>query len=207
MNRQRLSHKRDFDNRPRALDKMTDDELIDEKIAVQKALLYLESVHGRPANKEDRNLARPIYDRYRILKRMITKAQPGSAGNELATIHEDETMNFITPFTSQISEVESEVSLVESEKSQMTDSSDTDTSISDNFQGLSKIELVDQQRLVSEEKKELRRSIKVFEAEVQRKTGRMVLKEDKVPIQHIYAAYKKAKAKLKLLDALVGKQM
>lgn len=52
---------------------MTSDELMEEKVAVQKALLYLQSVHGRPNNKEDKDLVRPLYDRYRTLKRMVAR--------------------------------------------------------------------------------------------------------------------------------------
>lgn len=52
---------------------MSNEQLMDEKIAMQKALLYLESLHGRPTNKEDRDLVRPLYDKYRSLKRLISK--------------------------------------------------------------------------------------------------------------------------------------
>lgn len=52
---------------------MNDEQLIDEKIAVQKALLHLESIHGRPVSKEDRDVVRPLYDRYRILKRIVAR--------------------------------------------------------------------------------------------------------------------------------------
>lgn len=52
---------------------MTSEQLLDEKVVIQKALLYLESKHGRPNTKEDRNMVRPFYDRYRTLKRMVAK--------------------------------------------------------------------------------------------------------------------------------------
>lgn len=52
---------------------MTEEHLIDEKTAVQKALLHLESLHGRPVTKEDRDIVRPLYDRYRILKRCVIR--------------------------------------------------------------------------------------------------------------------------------------
>lgn len=68
---QRLNAKRATSERSEALDQMSNDQLVEEKTAVQKALLYLESMHGRPSNKEDRDLVRPIYDRYRQLKRLV----------------------------------------------------------------------------------------------------------------------------------------
>lgn len=52
---------------------MTSEQLMDEKVVIQKALLYLESIHGRPNTREDRDMARPFYDRYRTLKRMVSK--------------------------------------------------------------------------------------------------------------------------------------
>lgn len=199
-----MTQKREASNRSDVLEKMSCEELVQEKLAVQKALLYLESIHGRPDNKEDRNIARPIYDRYRMLKRIISKIPSNNTGNELPTIHEDETMNFISSSTPQVSELDSEKS---SSLFTSTDSSDTDTSISENLHSLTKFELIEQHRLVSEEKKELRRTIKMFELDVQHKTGRMVQKEDKLAMENVYVAYKKVKAKLKLLDALVGKQL
>lgn len=87
-----------------------------------------------------------------------------------------------------------------------TDSSDTDSSIGENLHALTKDELLEQTRIVTEEKKDLRRKIKEFELEVQLKTGKMIQKEEKTPMENIYAAYKKTKAKFKLLEALVGKQ-
>lgn len=54
---------------------MNHEQLMEEKVAMQKALLFLESLHGRPSNREDRDLVRPLYDKYRTLKRMIAKTQ------------------------------------------------------------------------------------------------------------------------------------
>lgn len=68
MNEQRLTSDRGID-----IDEMSGEQIIGEKVAVQKALLYLESIHGRPSSKEDRDLVRPLYDRYRTLKRMMAK--------------------------------------------------------------------------------------------------------------------------------------
>lgn len=70
---QRLLDKRTSNSRPEKMDDMDGDQLMDEKVAVQKALLFFESVYGRPSSKEDRDLARPLYDRYRNLKRMVAR--------------------------------------------------------------------------------------------------------------------------------------
>ncbi|XP_065051161.1 protein FAM13B-like isoform X1 [Rhopilema esculentum] len=67
----RLSEKRSVSGRPEELEMMSPDQLKDEKLAVQKALLQYENLHGRPSSKEDRTLMRPIYERYRKIKRLI----------------------------------------------------------------------------------------------------------------------------------------
>ncbi|CAH0557298.1 unnamed protein product [Brassicogethes aeneus] len=198
----KLTLKRESVNRSHHIEDMTPEQLVEEKVAIQKALLYLESLYGRPNNKEDRDIVRPFYDRYRTLKRMVAKVST-QASLELATIHEDETMHFITPLPTQ-SENEEDKPKVSTSSS--TDSDTDVSSISENYHSLTIDELLSELKLVTEEKKELRRTIKVFESSLQLKTGKMILKEDKVPMEYVYHSYKKAKAKLRLLEALVGKQ-
>lgn len=71
----KLRDSREVDGRPQELAQMTAQEMQDEKPALQKALLYYESVHGRPNTRETRELARPLYDRYRQVKRNVSRAQ------------------------------------------------------------------------------------------------------------------------------------
>jgi hypothetical protein len=63
-----LTSNRQLAGRSEAIDKLTAKEVLDEKLAVQRALLYVESLHGRPASFTHKDLLRPLYDRYRILK-------------------------------------------------------------------------------------------------------------------------------------------
>lgn len=70
----RLRDKRSAVGRPSELKSMNSTEMQDEKTALQKALLYYESLHGRPTSREDRDLARPLYDRYRQVKRIVMRA-------------------------------------------------------------------------------------------------------------------------------------
>lgn len=60
---------------------------------------------------------------------------------------------------------------------------------------------------IREEKKQLRRTIKEFEHNFEEVNGRKMLKTDRSAIDDTYALYKQKKAKLRLLDALVKKQM
>ncbi|CAG9825209.1 unnamed protein product [Phaedon cochleariae] len=198
----KLSIKRDAADRGSNIEEMSSEQLVEEKVAIQKALLFLESVHGRPIKKEDRDLVRPFYDRYRTLKRLVNKLSTNNSSGELATIHENETMTFTTPPSSSI-DTESEKTSVQPP---VTTDSDTDSSLGENLHAMSRRELMEQLKLVTEERKNLRRKIKEFELEVQLNRGKMVQKDDRAPMEGVYAAYKKIKAKARLLDALVGKQ-
>ena len=71
---ERLRDKRNACGRPISVSDMTTTELQEEKTALQKALLYYESLHGRPTSREDRELARPLYDRYRMVKRSVVRS-------------------------------------------------------------------------------------------------------------------------------------
>jgi hypothetical protein len=69
-----LEEKRKETGRPLDLEDLSREQLLAEKVALQKALLHLESLHGRPATKGDRDLVRPLYDRYRSLKRLVIRS-------------------------------------------------------------------------------------------------------------------------------------
>lgn len=69
----KLSEKRIKYNRPENMEDLDYEQLLDEKTAVQKALLHIENVFGRPVSKEDRTIVRPLYDRYRTLKRLLIR--------------------------------------------------------------------------------------------------------------------------------------
>lgn len=72
----KLSEKRIKYNRPDNMEELNYEQLLDEKTAVQKALLHIENTFGRPVSKEDRAVVRPLYDRYRTLKRLLIRAGP-----------------------------------------------------------------------------------------------------------------------------------
>uniref|UniRef100_A0A0X3PSN0 Rho-GAP domain-containing protein n=1 Tax=Schistocephalus solidus TaxID=70667 RepID=A0A0X3PSN0_SCHSO len=67
----RLSRKREQANRPIRVAEMTVREVEAEKLALQKALLSFENAHGRPTGHQERLTMRPLYDRYRIMKRVL----------------------------------------------------------------------------------------------------------------------------------------
>ncbi|XP_043370061.1 protein FAM13A isoform X2 [Dermochelys coriacea] len=70
----KLQEKRADKNRPEDIKDMTRDEIAAEKVALQKALLYYESIHGRPVTKNERQVMKPLYDRYRLVKQILSRA-------------------------------------------------------------------------------------------------------------------------------------
>ncbi|XP_010779460.1 protein FAM13B-like [Notothenia coriiceps] len=52
---------------------MTKEQLSCEKTVLQKNLLHYEGLHGRPVTREERMVVKPLYDRYRLVKQMLTR--------------------------------------------------------------------------------------------------------------------------------------
>uniref|UniRef100_A0A671LKN8 Protein FAM13B-like n=2 Tax=Sinocyclocheilus anshuiensis TaxID=1608454 RepID=A0A671LKN8_9TELE len=82
---------------------MTKEQLASEKTVLQKNLLYYEGLHGRPVTREERLIVKPLYDRYRLVKQMLTRvsitpiiASPSSKRRNqmLQPIIEGETAHF-----------------------------------------------------------------------------------------------------------------
>lgn len=207
--------KRTDDNRSTDLEELSADELIKEKSAVQKGLLYLESIFGRPISRDERDAARPLYDRYRIIKRLVNKnVTPNTGISELPTILEHEAMAFTTCTSSNERTSLSTISMSvdsptdTSDSIHSTDSTDTNSSsVTDNVHTMSVQELWSQIDTSREEVKNLKKSIKEFEDVFEEKNGRKMLKSDRKLIEETYNLYKQKKAKVRLLDALIKKHM
>lgn len=208
--------KRSDENRTGILDELTADQLVQEKTAVQRALLYLESLYGRPTTRDERDAARSLYNRYRIIKRLVNRSVSISGAginnpSELPTILEHEAMAFtvaaisLTPPPSDTEAISNVPSSIIFDSS--TDSTDTSSSINENVHEMSLDDLTQNLEIVRDEKKKLRRTIKEFEQVFEEQNGRKMLKSDRTTIEETYALYKQKKAKLRLLDALVRKQL
>ncbi|XP_040892101.1 protein FAM13A isoform X4 [Toxotes jaculatrix] len=70
----KLQEKREEVNRPEDIKDMTREQIAAEKVALQKTLLYYESIHGRPVTKSERQIMKPLYDRYRLVKQILCRA-------------------------------------------------------------------------------------------------------------------------------------
>lgn len=99
----RIKTKREEDCWPEDIRKMTKEQLACEKTVLQKSLLYYEGLHGRPVTREERLIVKPLYDRYRLVKQMLTRvsitpiiASPSSKrrNQTLQPIIEGETAHF-----------------------------------------------------------------------------------------------------------------
>ncbi|XP_051784076.1 protein FAM13A isoform X6 [Erpetoichthys calabaricus] len=70
----KLQEKRGEAKRPEDIKDMTREQIAAEKVALQKALLSYESIHGRPVMKSERLVMKPLYDRYRLVKQILCRA-------------------------------------------------------------------------------------------------------------------------------------
>ncbi|XP_058591686.1 protein FAM13B isoform X13 [Neofelis nebulosa] len=227
----RLKEKRVERCLPEDIKKMTKDHLIEEKTSLQKSLLYYESQHGRPVTREERHIVKPLYERYRLVKQMLTRASitpvlgsPSTKrrGQMLQPIIEGETAHFFE----EIKEEEEDGVTLSSEltdilKTAVQAQSSLENSESDVEENQEKLaldlrlsstraasmpELLEQLWKARAEKKKLRKTLREFEEAFYQQNGRNAQKEDRVPVLEEYREYKKIKAKLRLLEVLISKQ-
>ncbi|XP_006169942.1 protein FAM13B isoform X3 [Tupaia chinensis] len=205
----RLKEKRVERCLPEDIKKMTKDHLVEEKTSLQKSLLYYESQHGRPVSREERHIVKPLYDRYRLVKQMLTRASitpilgsPSTKrrGQMLQPIIEGETAHFFEEIKVQSSLENSESDIEENQEKLALDLRLSST------RAASMPELLEQLWKARAEKKKLRKTLREFEEAFYQQNGRNAQKEDRVPVLEEYREYKKIKAKLRLLEVLISKQ-
>ncbi|CAH7101214.1 protein FAM13B isoform X2 [Phodopus roborovskii] len=227
----RLKENRAERHLPEDVKKMTKDHLIEEKTSLQKSLLYYESQHGRPVTREERHIVKPLYDRYRLVKQMLTRASitpvlgsPSTKrrGQMLQPIIEGETAHFFeeikeeeedgVSLSSELSDIlktavhtQSSLENSESDAEENQEKLARDLRLS-STRAASMPELLEQLWKARAEKKKLRKTLREFEEAFYQQNGRNAQKEDRVPVLEEYKEYKKIKAKLRLLEVLISKQ-
>ncbi|KAG8037433.1 hypothetical protein G9C98_005643 [Cotesia typhae] len=224
----KLAEKRLKHGRAENLEEMNYEQLLEEKTAVQKALLHIEDAFGRPVSKEDRAVVRVLYDRYRALKRLLIRAgvtKNKDSISELATILEHEAMDFTSsslpgnagdgdrrasePDMSHsgiLDCIDAPDPLPTDSDSQHSSSEGSRNGPAESLHALPQEDLLAQQRVMREEKKCLRRALKELEAQFEARAGRKMQREDRGPhVTTVYESYKQTKAKLRLIDALLSK--
>ncbi|MBN3302782.1 FA13C protein, partial [Amia calva] len=210
----RLKEKRHALGLPDNMKEMDQKQMALEKITLQKCLLYFESLHGRPGTKQERNLMKPLYDRYRLIKQMLYTA-PSITTIEEEGSDEENMQHSPLPPSRAICQPATEESLCPQEE----DSEPAFVSPLDemkavrqpvitmsNLHEASKPELLEYLRETRAEKKRLRKALREFEEQFFKQMGRTAQKEDRIPMAEEYYEYKNIKAKLRLLEVLLSKQ-
>ncbi|XP_043991657.1 protein FAM13B-like isoform X2 [Gambusia affinis] len=207
---------------PDSIKDMSNFQLSTEKTCMQKCLLYFEGLHGRPITRQQRTLMKPFYDRYRLLKQLLSSASTAA----ITTIEEEEGSDEEN-FKQQSSREEplwlKTPMCMSPEEPQFTSSVEMSGTpvVSPLDEGktfhaqiitmatlheASRQELLDHLRMVRLEKRRLHLTLQEFEDRFYAQTGRVCQKEDRGPMAEEYCQYKNLKAKLRLLEALLSKQ-
>ncbi|XP_064001215.1 protein FAM13C isoform X3 [Pogoniulus pusillus] len=210
----RLKEKRQHFNLPEAIKDMTKKQMALEKINLQKCLLYFENIHGESVTKPEKSLMKPLYDRYRIIKKLL------AAPSLITTIQEEEDSDEDHSQSSHVfssgpisclpveehlcySQDESEPPYV-SPLDEKKVFKQTALSMSNLHEATMPV-LLEHLRETRADKKRLRKALREFEEHFYEQTGRSPQKEDRVPMAEEYSEYKHTKAKIRLLEVLISK--
>ncbi|XP_032860130.1 protein FAM13C isoform X2 [Tyto alba] len=209
----RLKEKRQHFNLPETIKDMTKKQMALEKINLQKCLLYFESIHGQPVTKQEKSLMKPLYDRYRIIKKLL--ATPSL----ITTIEEEDSDEDHSQSSHELSSgpisclpVDEHLcySQAESEPAYVSPLDEkkvfrqTALSMSNLHEATMPV-LLEHLRETRADKKRLRKALREFEEQFYKQTGRSPQKEDRVPMAEEYSEYKHTKAKIRLLEVLISK--
>ncbi|XP_058399388.1 protein FAM13C isoform X2 [Diceros bicornis minor] len=173
----------------------------------------LPSQEDSKGTKQDKNLIKPLYDRYRIIKQIL------STPSLIPTIEEEDSDEDCTQGSQQpslpdpasnlpvgnhltYSETEPVRVLLPDEKKEIKQPA---LSMSNLHEATMPV-LLDHLRETRADKKRLRKALREFEEQFFKQTGRSPQKEDRIPMADEYYEYKHIKAKLRLLEVLISKQ-
>ncbi|XP_027754062.1 protein FAM13C isoform X3 [Empidonax traillii] len=210
----RLKEKRQHFNLPEAIKDMTKKQMALEKINLQKCLLYFESIHGEPVTKQEKSLMKPLYDRYRIIKKLLAAPSLITTIQEEEDSDEDHSQSSRELSSGPMSCFPVEEHLCYSqEESEPAHVSPLDekkvyrqTALSmSNLHEATMPVLLEHLRETRADKKRLRKALREFEEQFYKQTGRSPQKEDRVPMAEEYSEYKHTKAKIRLLEVLISK--
>ncbi|XP_023384196.1 protein FAM13A isoform X1 [Pteropus vampyrus] len=210
----KLQEKRVETSRPEDIKDMTKDQIANEKVALQKALLYYESIHGRPVTKNERQVMKPLYDRYRLVKQILSRAntipiiEEEEGSEDDSNTKQDFMVTLKTDFSARcfLDQFEDDADgFISPMDDKIPSKCSQDTGLS-NLHAASIPELLEHLQEMREEKKRIRKTLRDFEDNFFRQNGRNVQKEDRTPMAEEYNEYKHIKAKLRLLEVLISKR-
>ncbi|NXP71425.1 FA13C protein, partial [Ramphastos sulfuratus] len=164
--------------------------------------------------KPEKSLMKPLYDRYRIIKKLL------AAPSLITTIQEEEDSDEDHSQSSHVfssgpisclpveehlcySQEESEPPYV-SPLDEKKVFKQTALSMSNLHEATMPV-LLEHLRETRADKKRLRKALREFEEHFYEQTGRSPQKEDRVPMAEEYSEYKHTKAKIRLLEVLISK--
>ncbi|XP_003473605.1 protein FAM13C isoform X1 [Cavia porcellus] len=162
--------------------------------------------------KQDKNLIKPLYDRYRIIKQILSTPsliptieeedsdEDCQQGNQQPLLDPGSRLPVGDHFT--YSETEPIRPLMPDEKKEVKQAA---LSMSNLHEATMPV-LLDHLRETRADKKRLRKALREFEEQFFKQTGRSPQKEDRIPMADEYYEYKHIKAKLRLLEVLISKQ-
>uniref|UniRef100_A0A3B5QPT5 Family with sequence similarity 13 member C n=1 Tax=Xiphophorus maculatus TaxID=8083 RepID=A0A3B5QPT5_XIPMA len=140
--------------------------------------------------RQQRTLMKPFYDRYRLLKQLLSSAS---------------TPQFTSSVEMSGTPVVSPLDEGKTFHAQIITMATLHEASRYSFSAYRQ-ELLDHLRMVRLEKRRLHQTLQEFEDRFYAQTGRVCQKEDRGPMAEEYCQYKNLKAKLRLLEALLSKQ-
>uniref|UniRef100_A0A8C3E3Y0 FAM13A-like domain-containing protein n=1 Tax=Corvus moneduloides TaxID=1196302 RepID=A0A8C3E3Y0_CORMO len=164
--------------------------------------------------KQEKSLMKPLYDRYRIIKKLLAAPSLITTIQEEEDSDEDHSQSSHELSSGPMSCFPVEEHLCYSqEESEPVHISPLDekkvyrqTALSmSNLHEATMPVLLEHLRETRADKKRLRKALREFEEQFYKQTGRSPQKEDRVPMAEEYSEYKHTKAKIRLLEVLISK--
>ncbi|XP_027754061.1 protein FAM13C isoform X2 [Empidonax traillii] len=164
--------------------------------------------------KQEKSLMKPLYDRYRIIKKLLAAPSLITTIQEEEDSDEDHSQSSRELSSGPMSCFPVEEHLCYSqEESEPAHVSPLDekkvyrqTALSmSNLHEATMPVLLEHLRETRADKKRLRKALREFEEQFYKQTGRSPQKEDRVPMAEEYSEYKHTKAKIRLLEVLISK--
>merc|ERR1719225_1678781 len=197
---EKLAKERLQNGRPKALEEMTHEQVIQENSSLQNALTQYEIVLNHETTDDEKSVLKDLLARYRTVKKLMRRSSNVfNKDLELETIPEGSEIQLT--LASPQRRINIEMNEKKNENGEDFLSSEDDQP---NLHAMSKVELLNVQRSAKEDKKQFRRWLKEKEAKFLEENGRIMPKDDLKDTDY-YSKYKMTKAKLKLVDALLSK--
>uniref|UniRef100_A0A8C2TJA7 Family with sequence similarity 13 member C n=1 Tax=Coturnix japonica TaxID=93934 RepID=A0A8C2TJA7_COTJA len=164
--------------------------------------------------KQEKSLMKPLYDRYRIIKKLLATPSLITTIQEEEDSDEDHSQRSHELSSGPISCIPVEEHLCysqeESEPEYVSPPNEkkilrqTALSMSNLHEATMPV-LLEHLRETRADKKRLRKALREFEEQFYKQTGRSPLKEDRIPMAEEYSEYKHTKAKIRLIEVLISK--